>query len=104
MDARKVILAPLYALGNTPLKIAKSLKTKGVKGTHDPDSCPLANVLSKVYPKQEVRVDNETIIIDGVTINVTDTVFAAFVDAFDAVEANDQPSAQEKPYKDLEEE
>ena len=104
MDAKKVILAPLYALGNTPLKIAKSLKAQGVKGKHDHDSCPLANVLRKVYPKQEVKVDNETIIIDGVTINITDTVFAAFVDAFDAVDGNEQPSAQEKPYKDLEEE
>ncbi len=82
LDVIKVILAPLYELGNTPSKIAKELERRGIQGIkEDGSSCPLANVLQAHY-REGVLVGRDEIEINGVTLSTPD-VFAEFVSRFD---------------------
>lgn len=85
LDVMKVVLAPLYELGNSSKAIAKELKKRNIKGYHDQTSCPLANVLKKHY-KHDIEVDDEHIEINGVRIDISDTVFSKFVNDFDSVQ------------------
>lgn len=77
-------LKPLIERGASAAAIAKSLeksRIKGVKG--DADSCPLANALTRAYPDQPVTVCGTYIKIDGLTVDIEDTPFSVFVNAFD---------------------